>query len=126
MKKTIKLKKDRKSAEELMKAVIDETLLKKRKEENDKKNEIKVVDEIKEEKRELKWYEKPILEKDFEYKEVNGEFYAHHKEWNKRIWIGGYPSECEAKKIVKDYCKECKKNVLERNIKNIHSILFDE
>lgn len=126
MKKTIK--KHKKSTEELMKAVIDEELLKKRKEEIESKKttaddtETKVVND----KKELKWYEKPILEKDFKYKQVDNEFYAQHKEWNKHVWIGGYPTEYEAKQVVKEYCKECKKDLLERNIKNIHSVLFGD
>lgn len=126
MKKTIK--KNKKTTEELIKAVIDEELLKKRKEENEinKNTVIETEEQIKEEKKELKWYEKPILEKDFKYKKVNDEFYAQHKEWNKHVWIGGYPTEYEAKQVVKDYCKECKKTILERNIKNIHSVLFGD
>lgn len=128
MKKTIKLNKNRKSAAELLKTVVNEDLLKQRKEENEKKktpDETK-LDTSKIEKKELKWFEKPILEKDFIFKCVDGEYFAQHKDWNKKVWIGGYPSEAEAKQVVKEYCKECKKKLLDRNIKNIHSILFDE
>lgn len=128
MVRKVKAKKDRKTAKELMAMVVNEELLKAKKEESgnkttQQKTEKPVEEEIKKEK---KWYEKPILEKDFIYKQVDGEFYAQHKEWNKHVWIGGYPNEYEAKQIVKDYCKECKKDILNRNIQNIHSVIFGE
>ena len=108
----------------LMALVVDESLL-----ENKKKNENKDSKrEDKQSKEEPKHsYNKwdDIQKSDFIKKEVDGNFYAQHKEWKKNIWIGPYRTEKELDKVINSYVIETKKDILHRDIKNIHSVLID-
>lgn len=108
----------------LMALVVDESLLESRKN-NENKDSKKEVETIKEEPRNVynKWDN--IQKSDFVKKEVDGNFYAQHKEWKKNIWIGPYPTEKELDKVINSYVIETKKDILHRDIKNIHSVLID-
>lgn len=114
------------SPEEIMARIINTEQLKERKEvskqnikENNKEKEIK-VEEIKE----LKWFEKPMLKSKFIIKEIDNKFYAQYEGWKPNIWIGAYNSEQELLDIIKMYIKETKKKPIDRNMKNIHSIIL--
>lgn len=115
------------SPEEIMARIINTEQLKERKEvskqnikENNKEKEIK-VEEIKE----LKWFEKPMVKDKFIIKEIDNKFYAQYEGWKPNIWIGAYNSEQELLDVIKMYIKETKKKPIDRNMRNIHSIIID-
>lgn len=107
----------------LMALVVDESLLESRKKnDKDSKKEEKTSEDVPKSSCN-KWYN--IQKSDFIKKEVKGNFYGQHKEWKKNIWIGPYSTEKELDKVINSYVTETKKDILHRNIKNIHSILID-
>lgn len=120
-----KKKKQKLTTAEIMKAIIDEDLLKERKE--TATSAITKSTIIKEEKFIIKpkWFEIPIKKSDFIIKEHENKFYARHNEWKENIWIGAYDSEKELNDVINMYVKETKKKPIERNMKNIHSILIE-
>lgn len=109
----------------LMALVVDESLLESRKK-NENKDSKKEVETIKEEPKHSynKWDN--IQKSDFIKKESDGNFYAQHKEWKKNIWIGPYSTEKELDNVINSYVTETKKDILHRDIKNIHSVLMIE
>ena len=118
----IKKKHPKTDPKKLMALVVDEELLKKRKEAQTQKEHHPKQREVKKEPY-TKWSN--LKKNDFIKKEFKGLFYGQHKEWKKRIWIGPYKTEDELDKVINSYVKETKKDTLNRNIKNIHSILLD-
>lgn len=122
MTQTKKAKK-KSNPKELMDIVVDKELLNERKNKsiNNDKSDNKKEDTY---KYNDKWDN--MTKDNFITKEINGEFYARYKTWSKRIWIGPYASEKELNKVIDSYVKETKKEVLKRDIKNIHSIILNE
>lgn len=107
----------------LMALVVDESLLENRKK-NENKDSKREDKQSKEEPKTVynKWDN--IQKSDFIKKEVDGNFYGQHKEWKKNIWIGPYRTEKELDKVINSYVTETKKDILHRDIKNIHSVLM--
>lgn len=120
----VKKKKPKLTTAEIMKAIIDEDLLKERKE---TASSAITKTTIVNEKFEIipKWFQIPIKKSDFIIKEHENKFYAQHKEWKKNIWIGAYDNEDELNKVINSYVKETKKQSMDRNIQGIKSILID-
>ena len=119
----IKKVKKKSNPKELMDIVVDKELLNERKNKsiNNDKSDNKKEDTY---KYNDKWDN--MTKDNFITKEINGEFYARYKTWPKRIWFGPYASEKELNKVIDSYVKETKKEVLKRDIKNIHSIILNE
>ena len=65
-----------------------------------------------------------MLKDKFIIKEIENKFYAQYEGWKPNIWIGAYNSEQELLDVIKMYVKETKKKPIDRNMKNIHSILL--
>lgn len=122
-----KKRKPKLSPEEIMERIIDKDSLKERKENILKpKEEETTKEEVKkEEKKELKWFEKPMTKDKFTVKELNGKYYAQYEGWKQNVWIGAYESEKEVEDVIKMYVKETKKKQIDRNIKNVHSVILD-
>jgi hypothetical protein len=120
-----KKKKQKLTTAEIMKIIIDEDLLKERKE--TAASAITKSTIIKEEKFIIKpkWFETQIKKSDFIIKEYENKFYARHNEWKNNIWIGAYDSEKELNDVINSYVKETKKKPMDRNIKGIKSILIE-
>lgn len=121
-------KKKKLTTEEIMERIIDIDSLEKRKTTSKNKKEVSEFKiEIKKNdiKVEKKWFQKPMIKENFEIKEYENKWFARYNEWKEHIWIGAYESEKELIDVVKSYIKETKKPPMERNIKNIHSILID-
>lgn len=120
-----KKKKQKLTTAEIMKIIIDEDLLKERKE--TAASAITKSTIVKEEKFIIKpkWFETQIKKSDFIIKEYENKFYARHNEWKNNIWIGAYDSEKELNDVINSYVKETKKKPMDRNIKGIKSILID-
>lgn len=115
--------KKKSSPKELMDIVVDKELL------NERKNKANNSENsnIKEERKyNLNQQWDNMTRDNFITKEINGEFYARYKTWSKRVWIGPYTTEKELNKVIDSYIKETKKEVLKRDIKNIHSIILNE
>ena len=118
-KKKVKL-----SPEEIMERIIDKESLKERKSNSTNKElEIKLNEE-KNVEIEKKWFEKPMVKDKFIIKEIENKFYAQYEGWKPNIWIGAYNSEQELLDVIKMYIKETKKKPIDRNMKNIHSIIL--
>ena len=125
-----KVEKKKKTIKEIMANIIDEESLNKRKKEIIEKNDEKIIElnenrskvEIIEDK---KWWELPMEKEKFKCKSHEGKYYAQYEGWNKNLWIGPYETKKDLNNVIKSYIEETKKNVLERNIQNIHSILLD-
>lgn len=120
----VKKKKPKLTTAEIMKAIIDEDLLKERKE---TASSAITKTTIVNEKFEIipKWFEIPIKKSDFIIKEHENKFYAKHNKWKNNIWIGAYDSEKELNDVINSYVKETKKKPMDRNIKGIKSILIE-
>lgn len=114
----------KKSVSDIMSTIIDKEELIKRKEKSVKN--IEIIEEEKEKKEtvELAWWQKEIKKSDFKKKEINGEYFAQHKDWKENIYIGAYPSEKELDKVIKSYVDESKKPPMYRDIKNVHSVIL--
>lgn len=106
----------------LMALVVDEKLLEDRKKVEDKEKPTEKKDVKKTSYN--KWDN--LKKEDFITKVVGGRYYGRHKEWSTKIWIGPYKTENELDKVINSYVKETKKDVLYRNIKNVHSVIMDE
>lgn len=123
-------KKKKLTTEQIMEAIIDKDMLEERKNAASSKSKTTVVIETKVddsvEKEPLKWFELPIQKSDFKTKTIDKQHYAQHKEWNKRVWIGPYDSKKELDKVILLYVDEMKKNVLERNLYNVHSVIIED
>ena len=119
-----KKKKPKLTTAEIMKVLIDEDLLKERKE---TASSAITKTTIVNEKFEIipKWFEIPIKKSDFIIKEHENKFYAKHNKWKNNIWIGAYDSEKELNDVINSYVKETKKKPMDRNIKGIKSILIE-
>ena len=119
-----KKKKPKLTTAEIMKAIIDEDLLKERKE---TASSAITKTTIVNEKFEIipKWFEIPIKKSDFIIKEHENKFYAKHNKWKNNIWSGAYDSEKELNDVINSYVKETKKKPMDRNIKGIKSILIE-
>ena len=119
-----KKKKQKLTTAEIMKIIIDEDLLKERKETAASAiTKTTIVNE----KFEIipKWFEIPIKKSDFIIKEHENKFYAKHNKWKNNIWIGAYDSEKELNDVINSYVKETKKKPIDRNIKGIKTILIE-
>lgn len=116
------------SPEEIMERIIDREQLKERKENGSKQivNEELPKNELKEETKELKWFQKPMLKEKFTIIEhTDKKWYAQYEGWKSNIWIGGYDSEKEVNDVIKSYIKETKKPPMNRNIINVHSVIME-
>lgn len=124
--KKIRKKKPKKlSAEQIMSLVVDEDLLKENKSQRAKQNVSKESDNEPKQEAKKTWFDN-LSKKDFIKKEKDGKFYARHIKWKSFIWIGAYGSEKELDAVINSYVKEVKKPPIERDIKNIHSIVSTE
>ena len=74
------------------------------------------------------WYRRPIEREAFSIREgKNGQFYAQHNEWSKRVWIGPYQSEDAVNKVIDSYVEESLKGNLDKKPTNsIHSIVVED
>lgn len=120
-----KKRKPKLSPEEIMARIIDTEQLKERKESVKTIVKIEEKETDKEEIKELKWFQKPMLKTNFTIKKINGKFYAQYEGWKSNIWIGSYDTEKELNDVINMYVKETKKKPIHRNMKNIHSIIID-
>lgn len=120
-----KKRKPKLSPEEIMARIIDTEQLQERKESVKSIPKIEEKETDKEEIKELKWFQKPMLKTKFIIKEINGKFYAQYEGWKSNIWIGSYDTEKELNDVINMYVKETKKKPINRNMKNIHSIIID-
>ena len=120
-----KKRKPKLSPEEIMARIIDAEQLKERKETVKSIPNIEEKETDKEEIKELKWFQKPMLKTKFTIKEINGKFYAQYEGWKSNIWIGSYDTEKELNDVINMYVKETKKKPIHRNMKNIHSVIID-
>ena len=122
-----KKRKPKLTPEEIMARIIDHDKLKERKEsvKQTVKEEEPKIEPKKEIKKELKWFEKPMTKDKFTIKEHNGSYYAQYEGWKENVWIGAYETEKDVEDVIKMYVKETKKNPIDRNIKNVHSVILD-
>lgn len=112
------------SLEEIMERIIDKESLRERKPiSTNKELEIEPSEKDKVEI-ERKWFEKPMVKDKFIIKEIENKFYAQYEGWKENIWIGAYNNEQELIDVIKMYIKETKKKPIDRNMKNIHSVLL--
>lgn len=121
-------KKKKLTTEEIMERIIDTDILEKRKSvSKNNKEEKNTIIEVNKNKIEVekKWFQKPMVKDKFFVKEHNNKWYARYEDWKENIWIGAYDSEKELLDVIKSYIKETKKPPIDRNIKNIHSILIN-
>lgn len=124
-----KKKEKKESVSEIMEQIIDKDALAQR-----KAMAVQATNKHQPTKRKLikieepKWFQKPISIDCFEIKESkNGKFYAQHKEWKKNIYIGGYDTKDELNKVLEDYCKNSKRNPMNKKaVKNLHSAILEE
>lgn len=117
-------RKEKLSPEEIMERIIDKESLKER-----KSTLVKYDLEIKSNEKdkveiEKKWFEKPMVKDKFIIKEIENKLYAQYEGWKPNVWIGAYNSEQELLDVIKMYIKETKKKPIDRNMKNIHSVLL--
>lgn len=119
-KKTNKTKKKLTSSE-IMERVIDVEELEKRKQTLIKEEVLsKEVVTIKEKR----WWELPMKKTLFKTEKYKGKFYGQYEGWSENTWIGPYDTEKQLNDVIKSYIEETKKPVMERNIKNVHSIVL--
>jgi hypothetical protein len=88
-------------------------------------DEVKNV-EIKEVK--IPWYKRPLEASEFvTRKGKDKKYYVQHNEWSKRVWIGPYNNENEAKSIIESYVFESLRTAsLDKKTNNkIHSIIIE-
>lgn len=120
-KKNSKAKKKLTSSE-IMERVIDVEELEKRKqslikEEAFPKEEVVTI-------KEKRWWELPMKKTLFKTEKYKGKFYGQYEGWSENVWIGPYDTEKQLNDVIKSYVEETKKPVMERNIKNVHSIVL--
>lgn len=60
----------------------------------------------------------------FKTEKYKGKFYGQYEGWSENTWIGPYDTEKQLNDVIKSYIEETKKPVMERNIKNVHSIVL--
>jgi hypothetical protein len=122
-----KKRKPKLTPEEIMARIIDHDQLKERKESVKQavKEEESKIEPKKEIKKEFKWFEKPMTKDKFTIKKHNGAYYAQYEGWKENVWIGAYETEKDVEDVIKMYVKETKKNPINRNIKNVHSVILD-
>ena len=122
-----KKRKKKLTTAEIMEKIIDKEQLSERKKnllnEEEKKPSLKIIEII--DNKEKKWFEIPMKKEKFIIKEHENKFYAQYEGWKSNIWIGAYNTKEEIDEVIKSYVKETKKKPIDRNIKNIHSILID-
>lgn len=117
-------KEKKKTIREIMATIIDEEALQKRKEKASKKA---VEEEIKpiEEPKPKKWYQLPMEKEKFSTLNYKGSFYVHYSEWSDDVFAGPYKTENECETLISDYIRVSNsKNILDRNIPNIHSVVI--
>lgn len=114
-KKNSKTKKKLTSSE-IMERVIDVEELEKRKQSLIKEEVLTI--------KEKRWWELPMKKTLFKTEKYKGKFYGQYEGWSENVWIGPYDTEKQLNDVIKSYVEETKKPVMERNIKNIHSIVL--
>lgn len=121
VKKNSKTKKKLTSSE-IMERVIDVEELEKRKqtlikEEAFSKEEVVTI-------KEKQWWQLPMKKTLFKTKKHEGKFYGQYEGWNECVWIGPYDTEKQLNDVIKSYVEETKKPPMDRDIKNIHSVVL--
>jgi hypothetical protein len=114
-KKNSKAKKKLTSSE-IMERVIDVEELEKRKQSLIKEEVLTI--------KEKRWWELPMKKTLFKTEKYKGKFYGQYEGWSENVWIGPYDTEKQLNDVIKSYVEETKKPVMERNIKNVHSIVL--
>lgn len=114
-KKNSKAKKKLTSSE-IMERVIDVEELEKRKQSLIKEEIVTI--------KEKRWWELPMKKTLFKTEKYKGKFYGQYEGWSENVWIGPYDTEKQLNDVIKSYVEETKKPVMERNIKNVHSIVL--
>lgn len=122
VKKNSKSKKKLTSSE-IMERVIDVEELEKRKQNLVKEESVSKEETVIE--KEKQWWQLPMKKALFKTKKHEGKFYGQYEGWKECIWIGPYDTEKRLNDVIKSYVEETKKPVMDRNIKNVHSILLN-
>lgn len=118
-------KEKRKSIKEIMENIIDKEALEKRK--NSSKVNTKVENKPKEEEKSKQWFQLPMEREKFSIHEKNKKFYLRYTEWSKGVYAGVYDKKEECDELIENYIKiSSNKNILDRNIPNVHSIIIEE
>lgn len=65
-----------------------------------------------------------MVKSKFKTRILNNEHYAQYETWPSRVWIGPYATEQELNEVINSYITESKKEVMYRNIKNLHSAIL--
>lgn len=115
----------RKSIKEIMEDIIDKEELERR-----KKKASSSATEVKEEKKEEKpkqWFQLPMEREKFSIHVKDKKYYLHYSEWSRDVYAGAYSKVEECQQLIEDYVKVTNsKNILERHIPNIHSVIIEE
>jgi len=122
VKKNSKAKKKLTSSE-IMERVIDVEELEKRKQNLVKEEPVSKEETVIE--KEKQWWQLPMKKALFKTKKHEGKFYGQYEGWSENVWIGPYDTEKRLNDVIKSYVEETKKPVMDRNIKNVHSILLN-
>lgn len=111
------------TSSEIMERVIDVEELEKRKQNLVKEEPVSKEETVIE--KEKQWWQLPMKKALFKTKKHEGKFYGQYEGWKECIWIGPYDTEKRLNDVIKSYVEETKKPVMDRNIKNVHSILLN-
>ena len=111
------------TSSEIMERVIDVEELEKRKQNLVKEEPVSKEETVIE--KEKQWWQLPMKKALFKTKKHEGKFYGQYEGGNEGIWIGPYDTEKRLNDVIKSYVEETKKPVMDRNIKNVHSILLN-
>lgn len=109
----------------LLEKVVDKELLSQRKNcvENTNVSPPNKGENIQKNDKKYRWWNNMDKSK-FTTRILNNEYYAQYETWSSRVWIGPYATEQELNEVINSYITESKKEVMCRNIKNLHSAIL--
>lgn len=109
----------------LLEKVVDKELLSQRKNsvENTNVSPPNKGENVQKNDKKYRWWNNMDKSK-FTTRILNNEYYAQYEAWPSRVWIGPYATEQELNEVINSYITESKKEVMCRNIKNLHSAIL--